>query len=76
MDIESTKLITGFGVLGVAVIVQFLVLGKLWTAYQNLQERYNAKSDKYAEKLEESARETRALAAEILSRGSRGAKRE
>lgn len=70
MTPELLKLITGYGVLGVAVIAEALVILQLWRTYQALLERFNAKSETYASKLEENAKAQQAMVAELLARAT------
>lgn len=62
------KQLTGYGALGIMVVAQFLVIWKLWTAYQALIDRYNQKSDSYTAKLEENTKAQTSMLAELASR--------
>lgn len=70
MTPELLKQVTGFGVLGIAVVVEAFVILQLWRTYQALLERFNAKSETYATKLEENAKAQQAMVTELLARAT------
>lgn len=52
---EATKYLLGQGILGVFCLVELFAIAKLWRENKSLTERYEAKSEKHAEKNQETA---------------------